>query len=411
MSLATRVTDLTNRVAAEIKSLRTADANAKLDRPGGFQSPGVRRAAFYFGSGNNTKITNYDNGFFRVPIRLPVTTTRWRVRMSNKDNSGVSTGAGTWTIPSVWIGDTFRNLDTGDPISWTGVNTQCLTTSGAKAPADEWVSPWVTAPAAQITPHTMRTLSVEFTKTAGSTIYMGSGGCWISDVRAEVSTGVPGTNMPYAAVVPFAFAIEYEFVGTNKIIAVVGDSISEGVGSTFNINTWHQRASMRLGMPFVVSASSGAFAQTGFTNSYGDTNAATLAQPRWQRIRDGALNIDAAIVHLGTNETAWGGTLLGWQQGMVLVYNRIRSEWNVRDVFATTLAPRNLTGAPETLRQSMNSYIRSGKSFYIDTFDFANELEASPAGAALRGDYGGPNNDATHWGDVGQHRASLAIHL
>lgn len=408
MPLASGITSLAQRIGAEIKSLRAADANVVLDRPGGYQSPGVRRAAFSFGSGNNAVRTDYLDAFTRLPIRLPVATTRWRLRISNKDNTG--TAGSAYNVQGVWIGDTFRNFDTGDLVSWTGTNTQVVSTpSGSQTAGAEWVSGWITTPAAQFVPNIMRSISIAFTRAAGN-LMVGSGGSWISTVRADASVGVPGTAMTYVPWVPFTITVEYEFVGSNKIVAVVGDSISEGVGSTFHVNCWHQRASMRLGMPFVMSASSGAFAQASFTNSYGG---GALTEPRWQRIRDADLNIDAAVVHLGTNETVWGGTLLGWQQGMVIVYNRIISEWGVRDVYATTLAPRDVgtAVAGEIMRKQMNDYLRTGKSFYREIFDISVEMEATPNGNTLRADYRGPNADVTHWGDIGQHRANLAIQL
>lgn len=394
-----------------IQGVAGARGALDLDRPGGFisLSPPTRRAGFQFGTGNNAVRTDYTAAFTRLPIRLPVKTTKWRLRLANEDNTG--TGGSACVIQGVWIGDTFRNFDTGDLVSWTGTNTKALNSSGTIAGGTEWVSPWVTDPAAQILPNTVRSLSIDFTRTAGN-LMVGSGGSWMSTNRADASVGVPATNMTYQPWVPFSICVEYEFEGTNKVVAVVGDSISEGVGHTWNFLTWHQRFSMRTGMPVIASASSGAFAQDGFTNSYGSAAVAVESEPRWKRIVDAGMTIDAAIVHLGTNETAWGGTLLGWQQGMVRVYNRIAALWKVRDIYATTLAPRNLAaGAPETLRKQMNDYLRGGKSFFTDVFDFAVELESTQNGSGLRADYLGVNADATHWGDGGQHRASLAIRL
>lgn len=383
---------------------------AALDRPGGFQSPGVRRASFSWGCGNGGTFTDRDAGHQRLPIVLPVATKRWRLRISNKDQSGLTTGAGNVNIPSVWIGESFRNTDTGDVTFWAGL-TQALTASPTLAVGQEWVTPWVEAANLQLSaPGRMYTLSMEWTKAAGSTVYYGAGGSWYSTDRADVGVTVPNTNMTYFEGVAFAVSLEYEFVGTNKVLVAVGDSITEGVGSRFNFMSWHQRASMRLGMPTCLSAATGAFAQGGaFTNSYGG---GALTEPRWQRLRDADCNIDAAIVHLGTNETAWGGTLEGYRSGTSVTYNRIRSEWGVRDVYGSTLAPRSLpAGGPETLRLDINSYLRSGQPFYTDVFDFAALMETAPNGPTLRPDYVGPNTDTTHWGPVGQQRASQAVLL
>lgn len=389
-----------SRIASEVKGLR-------LDRPGGYQSPGVRRAQFAFGCGGESDATDRDNAFQRIPIKLPVKTARWRLRVSNRTPSGTS-GTGTWAITSTWIGQAFKHLDTGDLIPWIGGHSQALGSSGTIAASGEWVSPWVSAANQQILPGEVYYISMAWTKAAGSRLYFGSGGSFSSTTVADV--GVASPNMTYIPYVAFNVAVEYEFVGNNKIGVVVGDSITEGAKQIWNINAYHQRLSMRTGMPICMSAQFGSFAGEGFTNNWGFES---LTAPRWQRLRDADCNIDFGIVHLGTNETAWGGNLLGVQRGLVATQRRMQSEWGVRDVYGTTLAPRSaaLGSASENLRVAVNNWLRSGWPFFTDVFDISNVLEASPGSEHLQGRYQGGNGggDATHWGPAGHLRAADAF--
>lgn len=396
MSLDTQIDSLASRIASEIKSI-------KYDRPGGYTSLGTRRAQFAFGCGGESDATDRNAAFQRIPIKLPVNTTRWRLRVANKTPSGTA-GNGTWVITSTWLGQAFKNLDTGDITPWIGNQSKVLSSSGTIAAAGEWVSPWVTNPSQQITENETYHISMAWTKQTGTRLYFGSGGSFTSTTVAEVGAATP--NMSYIPYVAFNVAVEYEFVGNQRVGVVVGDSITEGHKAVWNLNSWHQRLSMRTGMPICMSAQFGSFAGEGFTNNWGFES---LTAPRWQRIRDAGLNIDFGIVHLGTNECVWGGNLLGVQRGLVATHRRIQTEWGARDVYGTTLAPRNATGAPETLRNQVNDWLRSGQPFFTDNFDIANCLEAAPGSANIQGRYQGAGADATHWGPAGQMSAADAF--
>jgi lysophospholipase L1-like esterase len=261
----------------------------------------------------------------------------------------------------------------------------------------EWVSPWVTTPAHQLAnPGMTYTLQMQWTKTG--TVYCGSGGSWMSTTMADVTNTTAGmTYYPYVA---FAISLEYEFVGNNKIVVAVGDSITEGAKHIHNIWGWHNRFAMRTGMPVINAGDFGSFA-----GDWG-IGAATLTQPRWQRLRDADCNIDAAIMYLGTNETAWGGTLLQIQQGLHGTYNRFISELAIprSEIYALTLHPRNLAAgsAPENLRASANNWLRSGQPMF-NVIDITRVTEnGGTNNLQLIPGLEGSGSDYTHPGPSGQ---------
>lgn len=407
MSLETQITALSSRVAAEFKWRPT------LDRPGGYISTGVRRASFSWGGGNEGTFTDKNIAFQRLPIVLPVTTFRWRLRIANKNATGTTTGAGAVTYGPFYIMDSFRNFQTGDPIQWSGTVSQVteLGSSGSQAVGAEWVSPWVTNAGQQIIAGRMRHIGMNWNKAAGSTVYTSSGGGWWSTTMADATATAP--TMTYYAQTAFNISLEYEFIGSNKILVAVGDSITEGAGSRFNFLSWHQQLSMRLKMPVCMSGAFGAMAGAQApANSFGS---AALTEPRWQRLRDADCNIDAGIIFLGTNETAWGGTLSQVQDGLLATSNRMLSEWGVRDRYALTIPPQNATAGRETLRTQINNWLRSGTAEF-QVFDTQVMMEAGYNSPNLRAGYEGMTGspavaDYTHVGPAGQLAIANSIQM
>lgn len=369
------------------------------DRPGGYQPDGTRRAAFMFGCGGEGSQTGFNAGHARIPFRIPVGTTRWRVVFQNSTPAGVSTGAPTVNVNGVWLGEDFRNLDTGDPISWwAGTPVQAVpafTLSGGTL----YRSAWVTASDLQLVAGRTHMIAYGWTKTSG-TIYTGSGGSWTTTAAADVTAAQPAAT--YQPWVPFHVAIEYEFAGNQRVLVAVGDSITEGAKHVWNMWSWHQMLSMRLGIPVCLSAQFGSFAGT-ISPGW---NASATTEPRWTRIQTGGLNIDAGIVYLGTNETAWGGTLQQTQQGLHGTMSKMRTIWGLRDVYFCTLHPRNLatTDAGEILRLQINAWLRSGQPTANGVFDLARAVETTLNGPTLATIYEGSGADRTHPNPAGQTR-------
>lgn len=396
--------------AAELNRMERGIDLGQMRRPGGYQPDGSRRAAFSFGCGGEGTFTDKNVAWQRLPIQIPVASSRWRLRISNKTPTGTSTGAGATTFGPFYIADGFRNLTTGDPIPWVGNQVQVLPTQSQVGAGVDFVSGWITDPAHQLKARTTQYISFGWSKTAGSTVYTSSGGGWYSTVIADMTKATNDPAMTYTAQTAYAVTVEYEFFGDNKIGVAVGDSITEGAKHVFSIWSWHQRLSMRLNMPMCLSAQFGSFAGAGFTNNWGSE---PLTAPRWQRLRDADCNIDFGLMYLGTNETAWGGNLTGVQDGLISTKNRMISEWGVfGEIAALTLHPRNMlaTDGGEILRKNINAWLTSGAPNF-EVFDLQRNLEAGVDSVNLRATYEGGGADRTHPGPRGQMAIADAIQI
>ena len=395
MSLETRLAALVGRLGQETKAARPA-------RPGGFVagSSGTRRAQFAFGCGGMDTVVTHDTGHQRMPFQLPVGVKQWRLCISNAPPMGAVT-APAINCTGVWFGPAYRDPTTGNPNGWYGAGnpTQAIAAFTIPANGGEYRSPWVTtASLLPSDPSKAYVISMGWTKTVnGSTIYRGCGGAANNTTAADAAASGPiiGINQG----VMFSVAIEYEFAGSNKIVlAGPGDSLTEGYGPTLNMNNWQHRFSMREKLPMVTTADFGSSAQ--------QWAAAAITEPGYKRIIDGGFNIDAAIVHLGTNDLNSGRTLAQIQADLYAVRNKLVTNLGIKEIYFTTIAPRNLAAAPEAVRKTVNTWLTSNQPDVTEVFDFKSALETTIDGVTLRTD---SSFDGIHWTNYGTLRASLAI--
>jgi len=134
--------------------------------------------------------------------------------------------------------------------------------------------------------------------------------------------------------------------------------------------------------------------------------AAALTEPYYKRIIDSGCNIDAAIVHLGTNDINSGRTLAQVQADLYAFRNKIYNGLGIKEIYFTTIAPRNLAAAPEAVRKTVNTWLTSNQPDVTEVFDFKSALETTIDGVTLRTD---SSFDGIHWTNYGTLRASLAI--
>lgn len=391
MSLETRLAALVSRLGQQTKATR-------LYRPGGFQADGfTRRMRYHFGSAGVDSVTTYNTGHQRMAFQLPVGVKQWRLVMSNRPPTGAAPTAPAITCNGVWFGEAFRDATSPGPNSWfVGNPTQALNSFTIPANGGEYVSPWVTAanliPSDPTKPYQ---ISMGWTKTVnGSVIYRGAGGAANTTVAADASTGA--LFIGWQVAVMFSVAIEYEFEGGAKTLVALGDSNTEGWGCLTLMQSWHQRASRRLRMPCALSGDFGNTAD-GFAN-------AALTEPAWSRIT--GLNIDAAIVSLGTNDSGSGRTLAQYQASIFAIRQKLVSI-GIKDVFFTTIAPHGQTTTNEALRKSYNTWLLSGQPDALDVFDFNKALESTVGANTLRTEY--HTGDGIHWDDEGHQALNLCI--
>jgi hypothetical protein len=255
------------RYDSDVQGLRNLSGTyGRLDLPGGWVSgsPGTRRAQFAWGGAGDTinAIGALTDAHQRLPVQLPVATTRWRLRMRNAKADGTSV-AGAINVTGVYVGQAAKNATTGLPTgAFTATPGQALGAfSTAADGASETVTAWVTDSALQLNANTMHIVAMGWTTSATQTA-RGTGLIWYTSgagKNADAATASP--SLSTASNVQLGYiALEYEFSGSQRVGIALGDSLTEGYGAAtntiLNAGTWHQRFSQRTGIPM---CSSGVF--------------------------------------------------------------------------------------------------------------------------------------------------------
>lgn len=388
-------------------TLGMANANAKravlngLDLPGGWVGGvvGTRRAAFRPANGNKGTFTNnLADAHQRVPVCVPVKTTRWRLRIGNTSGDNVAaTGAINFT--GFYLGK--AALTAGVP---TGVfaATPASVLPGFTSPVDgsDTATGWVTDPAQQFDPDTIYLLSMGWTKDVATALVNGPAIMWYgSGGNGSAAANSLGSGLSQSNDTAFAIQIEYEFQGGNRVLLAVGDSLTEGSTAGFAYNTWHQRVSRRLRVPVV---NMGLYGRTA-------ANLNVANRLNWTRLTAAGCTVDGAILQIGINDAAASVTLADYQIGVAGI-RTILTNMGVRDLYANTVAPRNsLTSgsAGDNLRKSYNDWLRTMPLGIKDLFNVEEQIWNPSSTSALRTDLDA--GDGVHWTVSGHWHASSVV--
>lgn len=396
---ATGPSGATGLVGATGPSGPAGPAAGDTDLPGGFIAGTTRRAAFGWGCGNQDvwPAGSFDTGHQRLPVVLPVATTRWRLRIRNATMFG-TVQPGEINVNGVWIGQAERTASgyagaSGDLSgNFAAAPAQALTAFSTPANGDEYVTSWVTSGAHQLSAHMPYLVSMGWTLTGSFAVHNGSGGMWYSYTAGDASATSP--SLSHAGNVAFAVTLEYEFDGTNRVGVIIGDSLIEGATAALNINSYHQVASRRANTPIALAGAYGAMTWD-WMNDY-NTDA-------WNRITNAGLTLDFAIIALGSNDASLSVALATYQSRLKAIADNARNVWGVRDVYFVTVTPRGLAGGAETARTAYNAWLAtlSTKVFDIST------LLADPSNSSIL--LAAYDDDGIHWNILGNYRASQAL--
>lgn len=379
-------------------AIRASLVGSILDLPGGSVpgAPGTRRAQYEVsGGGEGTWANTLSDTFQRVPLILPVQTTRWRLRIANMDPTN-NKQAGAIAFNGVWVGA--ATLDAiGSPTgAFQSVPTAAIGAFTSPADGSSTVTGWVTSPSAQIAPNTITLLSMGWTKANSTTIVNGSGSMFYNSGASGAGSQNAGTIV--AQNIAFGIMLEYEFVGSKRSGLAVGDSLTEGKGAGFGFQTWHQVLSRRTKTPI---AATGAFGRSAYQFQSPTIEA-------WQRIINAGLTLDFAVVQLGTNDIAAGTDLPTMQASIGNIVGILRTQLGIREVYFNNIAPRgDFSSAQETQRQSYNTWLQGQPFGIAGVFDVSSRLESAVGAASLRAD--SDLGDHVHWTTTGNWRAAQAV--
>lgn len=310
---------------------------------------------------------------------------RWRAHIRNFDYRLNQSLPGAVNFTGLWFGE----HDTTSGLSGA-YKTAPSQVAGAKTVSDgaEWVTAWFNLP---IEAGKEYLLSYGYTTAAGVELFMQVGNVYSSNssTAAGLQAAPGGTGGALLDV-----WIEAETYATTPVVAALGDSLSSGVGATYGVrDSWlSQYTFPKKALPLHYTASG---------DSYGNwTNTAWEKWTRWS----GYAKPDALIAALGSNDVFQSVSLAQFQTWFTQVITGLKTTAS-QNLYLATIMPRtNATGAVETVRRDINTWLRTLPLGARDIFDFAAAMSTDDE--TIRPEY---DADGVHLNTVGYAAVAAAI--
>ena len=280
-------------------------------------------------------------------LTLPIQPTRARLLIGNRlllanpNDAALTTPA---TINGVWVGKPVYNT-VNNYRQWTGDFTAAPAQlwSGGVVPVDgsDLVSPWFAAADLPTTPGDPMLVSLGITTTNSGTGIGLDGStqvAWCNGAdRADDQTisSAPGYSAPYNQQALLDVRIEYEFVGTQRIGVVLGDSITAGssggdwtaqAAGTLSHQSWPGQAALRGGFSLINLGVPSAPLE-----NFNSTTRRAIS-----RVDLATTVPDFAIVALGTNNDA---QIESNVPKFAAVIDTVRA-LGIKEIYVATLTPR-----------------------------------------------------------------------
>lgn len=313
-------------------------------------------------------------GSCRLKIQYNAPIQRFRVCMSNRNPiSGKSTGA-TVTVSKVTIGG---HVGGG---KFTGAPKQIAANLSIPADGAPAYGPWQTY---QIDPMAEMLLGYDYAASGEVSGLLGSS--W--KTATGTSTTIAPDDLSTDWLAPLDIWLEVETLSTTPVIAVMGDSLSSGVGATWSVfDSWLSQYCRRVGaLPVHYSASGdNARSWAGDFNSY-----------KWTRW-DGTTAPDTLIWALGSNDFGGSVPLTETQDNTLKIIEQVRKKWNP-SLYTTTITPRQnrFTDQDETNRRTYNAWLKQ-RTWARAVFDFDAAINDGANG--IKAEY---NSDDVHLKTIG----------
>jgi lysophospholipase L1-like esterase len=344
---------------------------------------------------NTTAAGTYADWAERFPMRFPVTTTQWRLRVANKSLADGTVFTTPWTVGNIYFGAPAA-INNGRPTgAWNAAPT--LAAAGGSVPTDgtDWVSAWVTDPALQFQADTLAMIGRTLSSTGGGTgqALTSTKPCFRNSTAGAAAT-VAATGSPtnYAAnTTVLDTRIEYKFDGSNPVGLYVGDSLTEGAnpgedGGAQHLaihESWPGVVGQRLKIPWI---------NAGIYGSKEDSFASASA---WGFSRlDLATTVpDFAVISLGSNSAAASVSATTIQAGIANAIGVCRAA-GIKRIFLATVIPRSFTAAsaPEVSRLAVNAWAGALPGWVTGCFDFDAAVRDPANRLAIFADYVATDN-------------------
>lgn len=336
----------------------------------------------------------------RNVVRVPVPTTKWRLRIRNYNMRDDIANSGVVDFTGVWVGET-EIASTGWNGKFAAAPTQALTAFSAGNLNAEYVTPWVTASGAQFSAAKQYQLSFGYTAAASTPVVRGFAGMYYTADKADAATVAPTLFANEQSV--FDVVMEYEANTDAPLFLALGDSLTVGRRAAGDAGL-----GMASSWPIVWGARTRALVTNGaLSGSTLDTfnSASALKIARWA-----GTPWDGVIVALGTNQIENGSTLGSIQVKVGTTLAAIRSALGVQRVYMATVPPRVYTGddaGKQTIRLAYNAWLE-GLPYGINGVFAIDRPVMNPASPNTL-DPVVSSGDGTHMNRTGSARMAGAV--
>lgn len=361
----------------------------------------TRRAVICSGGQLNTTGSAIAQAGLRYVMRLPVTTTRWRIKLRNYDTK-LSAAQTAMNGLGVVFGDHAPGTLGQETGNFRSSAATSVASSGYTIPGDGswWTSPWVTDPSLQFQASKQHVVGTAWSVASAMTVVRSNLQSFYFTTATDALDPTKTTSTTPGGI-PLDMQIEYEAQTARKVFLVVGDSLDEGFGGDASLaNTFYQN------WPALWAARNRALAvniaQPGMA-SFDWQNG--FSADRWTRIDIASSACDGAILGLGANDLANSVTLASFKSNMALIVGNIRSIIGDKPIYLRNVMPKGYTGAQETLRLSYNTWLNNVPLGAVGVFDMDAAVRDPAANANLLAEN---SYDGVHCTRAGYNRMALA---
>ncbi|MGV8875506.1 MAG: SGNH/GDSL hydrolase family protein [Rhodococcus sp. (in: high G+C Gram-positive bacteria)] len=361
---------------------------------------GSKKAFFNCGNTVDT-IANTTGALFRIPVKVPVATTRWRVHWQNRFGKTRTSQTGVVNVLGFVFGDELMNADGTHSGQFTAAPAS-VGAAGTATDGAEYVGAWVTDPALQLKPYADHLVSYGLTCASGVVMCRSSNIVQYRNGASQAPQFNQQTIVPNSTATPFGeMWIEYEFVGANSVGLYVGDSLTDGTKNLLGqLGNYPNAHALRDAVCPIVLGNSGIK-----VDDYMNIPTTDYVYTKWG-LGNGVVP-DYAVVMAGINDIIFlGFTDVEIQNKLVAFWNRLRA-FGIKRIYAITLPPAGATGAVETQRLNVNAWLRGKPAGLAGVFDGDRALKDATTAANLDATYN--SGDGLHYSVAGYQKLADTI--
>ena len=350
-------------------------------------------------------------GSWRIAVKLPETTTQWRIKLRNYDTPAAATKTAL-TGKKIIHGDHARTSATGtagETGNFVGNTATTIVGSDFTIPGDgSWyTSPWVTAAGDQFSAGVEHLVGIGVTAASSLAVQAGAGRAWwwsnSTSATDPTIAGSAATNQ--TAYVPLDWVIEYQVTSRRKAFLFVGDSICEGIAGPRGTSGTTATALWRS-YPWQWAATNNALVVNlsiaGITAAY----FASSSVAAWSRLDHSQAAYDGAVIALGSNDINASRTLAQLQSDVLnTIINTRAIVGSSVPLYAATVLSRSLGTTPEGVRNDYNSWLAERPT----AIDRVIDLDGAVRGTATNTLFSQYTTDTIHPSYLGHLKLADAL--